>query len=291
MTISEIFGRIYKILDFTLFKIGDTSIGLGALVTFIVILVATVAFSRFISKLLATKVLSRMPIEEGKQYVLKRITEYTLIIIGAIVAFETIGIDLSGLAVIFGLLSVGIGFGLQNITSNFISGLILLFERPIEVGDRVTVGNIEGDVEEINIRSTTIRSLNNISIIVPNSEFVTSKVINWSHGDRKVRLDLNIGVSYDSDLDTVLQSLKEVALENEHVLKRPTPEVIFMEFANSSWNLQLRAWIADPKRHFQIRHALNCAIVNKFRANKIEIPYPQQDLHLRSSIPLTVKNK
>jgi len=291
MTISEIFSKIYKILDFTLFKVGDTSIGLGALFTFIVILAITVLLSRFIAKLLATKVLSRMPIEEGKQYVLKRITEYTLILIGAIVAFQTIGINLSGLAVIFGLLSVGIGFGLQNITSNFISGLILLFERPIEVGDRVTVGDIEGDVEEINIRSTTIRSLNNISIIVPNSEFVSSQVINWSHGDRKVRLDLDVGVSYDSDLDTVLQSLTDVAMENEQVLKRPAPEVIFMEFADSSWNLQLRAWIADPKRHFQIRHALNCAIVNKFRANKIEIPYPQQDLHLRSSIPLTVKSR
>jgi len=291
MTISEIFGRIYKILDFTLFKIGDTSIGPGALITFIIILVVTVAFSRFISKLLAAKVLSRMPIEEGKQYVLKRITEYTLVTIGTIIAFETIGIDLSGLTVIFGLLSVGIGFGLQNITSNFISGLILLFERPIEVGDRITVGNIEGDVEEINIRSTTIRSLNNISVIVPNSEFVSSQVINWSHGDRKVRLDLDVGVSYDSDLDMVLQSLKDVALENQKVLKRPAPEVIFMKFADSSWSLQLRAWIADPKRHYQIRHALNCAIVKKFRANKIEIPYPQQDLHLRSSIPLTVKNK
>ena len=132
----------------------------------------------------------------------------TLII--AIVAFQTIGINLSGLAVIFGLLSVGIGFGLQNVVSNFIAGLILLFERPISVGDRVTVGDTEGDVMEIKIRATIIRSLNNISIIVPNSEFISGRVINWSHGDAKVRLEIEVGVSYNSDLDLVLASLKEV---------------------------------------------------------------------------------
>ncbi|NIV15389.1 MAG: mechanosensitive ion channel, partial [Aliifodinibius sp.] len=131
---------------------------------------------------------------EGVSYSLIRITQYLIMIAGVVISFQFIGVDLSGLVFIFGLLSVGIGFGLQNITSNFVSGLVLLIERPIRVGDRVTVGDTLGDVLEINMRSTTIRTLTNISIIVPNSEFTSSNVINWSHGDPKVRLDLAIGV-------------------------------------------------------------------------------------------------
>jgi len=206
--------------------------------------------------------------------------------VGTIVAFQFIGIDLSGLMVVFGFLSVGIGFGLQNLTSNFISGLILLFERPIKVGDRVTVGDTEGDIEEINMRSTTVRSLNNISIIVPNSEFISSTVINWSHTDLKIRLDIDVGVSYNSDLDLVLRSLQEIAVENAEVLKEPTPEVLFIAFGDSSWNLRLRVWLNDPKRHQRVRSDINCAIVRKFRERGIEIPFPQRDLHIRSPLPL-----
>ena len=219
-----------------------------------------------------------------------RINHYIIIIIGAVVAFQFIGIDLSGLAVIFGLLSVGIGFGLQNITSNFVAGLILLFERPIKIGDRVLVGDTEGDVTDISIRSTTIRSLNNVSIIVPNSEFVSSNVVNWSHGDSKIRLNIEVGVSYNSDLDMVLKCLYEVAQENKDVLKYPKADVLLKEFGDSSWNMVLRVWINDPKGHHIVRSDINCAIVRKFRANKVEIPFPQRDLHLRSSEPLIVKN-
>jgi small-conductance mechanosensitive channel len=188
--------------------------------------------------------------------------------------------------VIFGLLSVGIGFGLQNVTSNFVAGLILLFERPIKVGDRITVGNTEGDVAEINIRSTTIRSLNNIAIIVPNSEFVSSTVINWTYGDQRVRLEIDVGVSYQSDLDIVFRCLREVAEEHREVLKDPKPEVLHTGFGDSSWKIRLRAWISNPKTHPQVRSALNCAIVRKFRENGVEIPFPQRDLHVRSPLPV-----
>jgi small-conductance mechanosensitive channel len=189
------------------------------------------------------------------------------------------------LAVIFGLLSVGIGFGLQNVTSNFIAGLILLFERPIEIGDRVTIGGTVGDVVAINIRSTTIRTLNNISIIVPNSEFVSSRVVNWSHGDPTVRLDLPVGVSYDSDLDLVVKALREVADENSKILKEPQTEVFFANFGDSSWNLALRVWLSDLVHYYQIQSEINSAIVRKFRELGVEIPYPQRDLHLKSPIP------
>ena len=291
MTLTNIYTQVNKILNAALFSLGDTKISLGSFIKFIVILTLFIYISKKISNWTAKKVLTKLPIQEGTQYVFKRFSEYALIIIGIVVAFNSIGIDLRGLTVIFGLLSVGIGFGLQNITSNFISGLILLFEQPIKVGDRVTVGDTEGDVLEINIRSTTIRSLNNISYIVPNSEFISAQVINWSHEDPKVRIDLKIGVSYSSDLDLVIRALTEVAVENGEVLKKPQPEVLLMEFGDSSWNLLLRVWIKNPKRHYYVRSDLNCAIVHKFRENNIEIPFPQRDLHVRSPLPVPFSNK
>ncbi len=290
MTLTNLYEQLNKIMNAALFSLGETKISLGSLLKFIVILTMFIYISKKISNWTAKKIISKLPMQEGTQYVLKRFTEYALIVIGVVIAFNSIGIDLRGLTVIFGLLSVGIGFGLQNITSNFISGLILLFEQPIKVGDRVTVGDTEGDVLEINIRSTTIRSLNNISYIVPNSEFISSQVINWSHEDPKVRIDLNVGVSYNSDLDLVVRSLTEVALENKEVLKNPNPEVLFMDFGDSSWDLKLRVWIMNPKRHYYVRSDLNCAIVHKFRKNNIEIPFPQRDLHVRSPLPVPFSN-
>ena len=262
-----------KIFTLTLFNLGDTPVSISSILVFFILLLLVIYLSRVLSSLL-----------------LRRLTEYSLVVIGAIIAFQTVGIDLSGLAVIFGLLSVGIGFGLQNITSNFISGLILLFERPITIGDRITVGDTEGDVQEINIRSTTIRTLNNITIIVPNSEFVESRVTNWSHGDLKVRLNIEVGVSYTSDLDAVLAALREVAEEHPKVLNTPDPEVLLMEFGDSSWNMRLRVWIANPQDVYYVRSDINCGIVRKFRERNIEIPYPQRDLHMRSPLPVPLEN-
>jgi len=286
MTVHTIFHSIQVFFDTRLFTIGTTDVTLSAIFVFLSILLIIVVFSRLFARKLVDRILIRLQIEEGTRYTFRRVIELVFILIGVIIAFQSIGINLSGLAVIFGLLSVGIGFGLQNITSNFVAGLILLFERPIKVGDRVTVGGMEGDVVEINIRSTTIRSLNNIDIIVPNSEFVSSQVVNWSHGDRKIRLDIEVGVSYNSDLETVLRSLKEVALENQEILRDPEPDVHLREFGDSSWNMKLRVWIDNPKRHPVVRSDINCAIVRKFRENGVEIPFPQTDLHLRSPLPM-----
>ena len=285
MTAKDLFDSVQGFLDIRLFTIGTTEVTLSAIFMFLFILLVVVILSRLFARKFVERILIRLQIEEGTRYTFRRIIELAFILIGAIIAFQSIGINLSGLAVIFGLLSVGIGFGLQNITSNFVAGLILLFERPIKVGDRVTVGDVEGDVMDINIRSTTVRSLNNIAIIVPNSEFVSSQVVNWSHGDRKIRLDIEVGVSYQSDLDTVLRSLKEVALENPEILRDPEPDVHLREFGDSSWNMKLRIWIDDPKRHPVVRSDINCAIVRKFRENGVEIPFPQRDLHLRSPLP------
>jgi small-conductance mechanosensitive channel len=253
---------------------------------FVIVMLMFFTASRLFNRLFIGKIMTRMNVEEGTRYNMLRVIHYLIMIIGAIVAFQFIGIDLSGLAVIFGLLSVGIGFGLQNVTSNFIAGLILLFERPIKIGDRITVGDTEGDVMEINIRSTTIKTLNNITIIVPNSEFISSNVINWSHGDPKIRINILVGVSYGSDIDTVIKALREVADEHPEALKIPKPDILLRSFGDSSWDMDLRIWISKPQRHHIIRSELNIAIVRKFRKYGVEIPFPQRDLHLRSPLPV-----
>lgn len=285
MTLSGLTEFIKNVLTTRLFTISQTEVTLSSVIVFFGLFVIIIVASRLLSRKLLEKILTRMQVEEGTRYTMRRVVEYVCILIGAIIAFQSIGINLSGLAVIFGLLSVGVGFGLQNVTSNFVAGLILLFERPIKVGDRVTVGEVEGDIMEINMRSTTVRSLNNIAIIVPNSDFVSSKVINWSHGDPKIRLDIDVGVSYSSDLDTVLRALKEVAWENTEVLDDPEPDVHLLEFGDSAWIMKLRVWLGNPKRHPVVRSDLNCAIVHKFEKNGIQIPFPQRDLHFRTPFP------
>lgn len=291
MTWDEVQAFINEVLNYTIFQIKETPVTVISILIFILFITGFIMLGVMARKALNRKILRRFKIDEGTSYTLSRITQYTIITIGALISFQFVGVDLSGLAVVFGLLSVGIGFGLQNITSNFISGLIILFERPISVGDRVTVSNIEGDVTEINIRATKVRTVNNVSIIVPNSEFVSKDVINYSHGDPTYRLDINVGVSYGSDLDKVLKAMKEVADENEHVMKNPETDVHLIGFGDSSWNMQLRVWIGNVKDYPQIRNQLNQAIVRKFREYGIEIPFPQRDLHMRSSVPLPVSKE
>lgn len=277
------------VMQYQLFIVNQTPITVVSLAMFLGIVLAFFFISKVIKDVLARRLLAHLQLSTGTSYTLLRLTQYVLWFVGGFVAFQFVGIDLSGVAVIFGFLSVGIGFGMQNLTSNFISGLILLFEQHIQVGDRVTVGDIEGNVVEINIRSTTIRSLNNIAIIVPNSEFIQATVINWSHGDPKTRLEIDIGVSYNSDLDLVIQSLKEVANEHPLLLKDPEPNVWLLSFGDSAWNMQLLVWVDSPKIRRQVISDINCAIVRKFRDHNIEIPFPQRDLHVRTSaVPIPV---
>ena len=288
MNLSDVIGVVEYFMNFKLFEINKTAVTPSSILMFLIFIAVFAMTSRLLQRVLRGQVFSRMRIDEGMQYTLTHITHYFIMIIGAVVAFQFIGIDLTGLAIILGFLSVGIGFGLQNITSNFVAGLILLLERPIKVGDRIMVGNQEGDVVEINMRSTTIRTLNNIAVIVPNSEFVSSKVENWSYGDETVRVDVNVGVSYESDLETVIRSLRETAAEHPEVLKNPAPDVLHAGFGDSAWNMRLRIWLADSRRHLEVHSEINCAIVRKFQENGVEIPFPQRDLHVRSPLPLPI---
>ncbi len=289
MTWEKFFTFITEQLNVVLFTLKQTKVTPLSILIFILFMALFILLGNIIRRILFNRVFNRFELDQGTKYTFSRVAQYLVVTIGVLISFQFIGIDLSSLAVVFGLLSVGIGFGLQNLTSNFISGLIILFERPISVGDRVIVNDIEGDVTEINIRSTKIRTLNNVSIIVPNSNFVSQEVVNYSFGDPTYRVDIEVGVSYGSDLENVLKVLKEVAEENENVMKNPEPEVHLKEFGESSWNMEVRAWIDQVYMHPRIRNELNRAIVRKFRENGIVIPFPQRDLHVRSSVPVPHK--
>lgn len=284
-SLTEVLQYISDLMQVTLFRIQDTPVTLLSLTIFILVLVGFSFLASFVKRMLNNRVLPRFIQDSGLRYTLARMSQYLIVIIGVFVSFQFLGIDLTGLAVIFGFLSVGIGFGLQNITSNFISGLIVLFERPISVGDRVSVSDVEGDVQEINIRSTTVKTLDNISIIVPNSQFVSQDVINYSHGDPTYRLSVDVGVSYGSDLDLVLKAMKEVAEESKHVLEHPSYDIHLRSFGDSAWNMKLLVWIADVKNKYTVQNELNQAIVRRFREYDIEIPFPQRDINFRNALP------
>jgi small-conductance mechanosensitive channel len=288
---TDILSAIQDFLNLRLFNLQDTPVTIMSLVIFIVFLSVFLFLGSFIRRFLQGKFLDKFEIDSGLKYTLSRVAQYIIVVLGILISFQFVGIDLTSLAVIFGLLSVGIGFGLQNVTSNFISGLIIMFERPISVGDRVEVDDIEGDVIEISIRSTKVRTINNISIIVPNSKFVENNVVNYSHGDPSFRLDINVGVAYSSDLDTVLKALNEVANEHPGVMKTPKHQVHLVEFGDSAWDMQLRVWISNVKERYRFRNEFNQAIVRKFAEYDIEIPFPQRDLHVRSTVDVPIKNR
>ena len=191
------------------------------------------------------------------------------------------GIKLSALTVFAGVLGVGIGFGMQNITANMVSGIVILFERPIKEGDMVRFKNNIGIVQKINLRATVIRTILNEHLIVPNSEFINSTVENMSFSDLKLRLRVDVGVSYSSDPFTVKQALLDAAYSTEHILKNPEPSVLFIAFGESSLDFQLFAWIESPKRRFETESDLHFAVIQKFRERGITIPFPQRDVYIK----------
>jgi len=212
---------------------------------------------------------------------------YCLLVLGVYISLQIVGLDLGSLAFIAGAIGVGIGFGLQNIINNFVSGIIILAERPISLGDRIEVGGVAGQVEKISLRSTTVITNDNIAMIVPNGEFISSTVTNWSHRDDKTRFRIPVGVHYNSDVHLVEKALLEAASECEDVLKNPGPAVRFLEFGDSSLNFELRVWSVTIYKHPNlVRSKVNFLIWDKFKKYDIEIPYPQQDLYIKELPPI-----
>lgn len=278
---TEIKALAESFFKFELFSLKDSPVTVSSIFIFILLLFVFHFLSRMAQRLLRNHILNRIDMDMATQYTMLRVMHYLTMVIGLLIAFQVVGIDLSGLAVIFGFLSVGIGFGLQNITSNFMSGLILLMEKPIKVGDRVTVTDYLGDVLEINIRSTTIRTLQNVHVIVPNSEFVSSHVINWSHGDVKVRLDLVLPVAYGSDLEIIQAIFDRVAGKHPDILTHPEPLLHFEEFADSYWKLVAKVWLPNPKWKERVQSEFYMGIIKEFHNAGVVIPFPQRDVYLK----------
>jgi small-conductance mechanosensitive channel len=285
-TLGTIISEVGRIIEYPIVYINQRPLTITSFLVAILVFLIFIFLSWVLRKIARTRIFPKYKLDEGIQLVILRVTHYVLVGLGIIVAVQSIGLNLTSLAVVFGLLSVGIGFGLQHVASNFISGLIILFERPIKIGDRVTIGDVWGDVVNISLRATLIRTVDNITIIVPNSEFISSQVINWSHRDPKVRIHIPVGVAYGSDVPLVISSLLEVARNHPEVMEDPPPKVWFNEFGNSSLNFELLAWTLDPKKRPDIISDLNKGIDEIFRKNKVVIPFPQRDLHIRSSVPI-----
>jgi small-conductance mechanosensitive channel len=266
-----------------LLKVGGSPITPGSLFMIILSLFLLFYLTGKLHKLLIKRIFPRYNIDTAVGISIATLTRYLLIVIGLVIIFQTSGIDLTALGILFGALGIGIGFGLQNITSNFISGIIILFEKPVKIGDRVEVGEIVGNIVKISARATTIINNDNIAVVVPNSEFINSQVINWSLNSRDVRFNFPVGVSYKEDPQKIKRILLEVANANEGVLKSPKPDVLFDGFGESSLDFNLRIWTFEySDRPKVLKSQLYYAIFEKFKEHGVEIPYPQRDLHLKS---------
>ncbi len=274
---------ITSVLDYHLFSIGNQPITPAQLIVLIVALVVTAVLARGTHRLVEERVLRHMP--EGQRYTLARLSHHAIWLLGIVVGLRLVNIDLTALTIVVGALGLGVGLGLQNIVADFTAGIVLLFERPIKVHDRVTSETFEGNVVAINFRATTIVTNDNITMIVPNSVFVNHRVINWSHEDPKIRIHVPIGVAYGSDVKLVTETLLELARADAGVRAEPAPAVHFVEFGDSSLNFELLVWIDNPADHFRLRSRLNYAIDEAFRARGVQIPFPQRDLHVRTVPP------
>src|SRR6266571_676491 len=251
----------------------------------IALLVAVFWFSSRTKRFLFNRFLSRSCFDRALQHSIAQIVGYIVLIVGIFIILENAGIHLAALTVFAGAVGVGVGFGLQNIASNFISGLVILAERPITIGDRVEVAGITGQVQQIRARSTVIRTNDNITMIVPNTKFIDSPVTNWTYGDPRVRFRIPVGVAYGSDIAKVREALLAAGGENPNTLKDPAPSVFLQKFGDNSIDFELVVWSSEMSaRPSRYRSDLNFAIEQKFREAGIEIAFPQRDLHIRSGV-------
>ncbi|MDP3462724.1 MAG: mechanosensitive ion channel [Bacteroidales bacterium] len=272
-----------EVWHYHLFQLGKTNITTKSVVILLILLFLLFFITGILKKLLVRRVFPRYGIDVGVAQSISTIIRYVLLIIGLVVIFQTTGIDLSALGLLVGALGIGIGFGLQNITNNFISGIIILFERPVKVGDRIEIDDLQGNIINISARSTTVITNDNIAVIVPNSDLISNRVINWSLNNKQVRLNFPVGVSYKEDPANIRRLLIEVASNNAGVLKTPEPDVLFESFGDSSLNFILRIWTLDySDTPMVLKSQLYYAIFEKFKEHDIEIPYPQRDIHIKS---------
>lgn len=269
--------------QFSVIKVGNIELSLLLILKIGFIIWGLILFSHILNKFLDKRVYPKTRLDESARYTISTFIKYALIFLGLITGLNIIGFKLSTLNVLAGTVGIGIGIGLQEIAKNFISGLILLVERPVKVGDYIDLDGLPGRVSAIKARGTVINTYDNISVVVPNSDFITKQVVNWSYNDRVIRLCVPVGVAYGSDVDLVQKSLLAVAEQHNKVLKKPAPNVYFTEFGADALVFKLYVWTNDQQYRFKLASDLHFMIDKLFRDRKICIAFPQRDLHLKTS--------
>ncbi len=275
--------RAFALKVLTGVQIGSVTISLIGIFTGIVVFVVALLLSRWFQRWLDGQVLARGKVDSGVRNSIRLAVGYAGMALAGLVGISAAGIDLSNLALVAGALSLGIGFGLQNIVSNFVSGLILLAERPFKVGDWIVAGTIQGTVKRISVRATEIETFQRQSIILPNSDLINQAVGNWTHRSKLGRLEIPVGVAYSSDVKRVQEIMLEVATREPRVARTPEPVVYFLGFGASSLDFELRVFLTDILDQIPALNAIRFGILEAFRANGIEIPFPQQDVHIKAA--------
>ncbi|MGB1251596.1 MAG: mechanosensitive ion channel family protein [Candidatus Promineifilaceae bacterium] len=276
-----VIGSIVTVQAIPLITVGTYTLTVGILAALLLTIYTTIVCSWLLQDILYRLIEPNIEGDPGIVHSINTIGRYTVIAIGILFALRAVGLDLTSFAIIGGGLSVGIGFGLQQIVANFFAGIILVFEQALRPGDIVKLDEEIGVVEKLNIRSTVIRTYDNVEVIVPNERFLTSKLVSYTKSDRTVRLSLPVGAGYDSDPEQVQQILLKAAQSHPSVLRKPNPIVFFKGFGDSSIDFTLMVWLQDPRDMPRVRSDLNFSIWKYFAEYKIEIPFPQHDLNLR----------
>jgi small-conductance mechanosensitive channel len=272
-------------LDGMAMQVGEKRISVLAVGKLVLAVAVLWMLALWIARLIENRISQAAYVNPGMQVALVKLSKFLLLVLAFLLALDAVGIDLTALTVFGGALGVGLGFGLQRIASNFISGFIVLFDRSIRPGDVITIGDKFGWVQELRARYVVVRDRDGVDRLIPNETLITNEVINWSFGDRNVRLKIPVSISYDNDPEQALALLREAARTNPRVLAEPEPATRLMAFGDSGIELELRVWIQDPESGLaSVRSDINLAIWRAFKAAGIVIPYPQRDLHIRSGL-------
>ncbi|NES82081.1 MAG: mechanosensitive ion channel [Moorea sp. SIO1G6] len=279
--LSKVWNIVLKVFTTKLFQLGTQELSLIMIVQLIVMAIVTLYISRKLQDVIKRRVLTRFGLDRGTREALSSLIGYVLTVLGFLIVLQTAGINLSSLTVFAGAMGIGLGFGLQNLTANFISGLAILFEKPIKVGDYVKVDDLSGTVEKISIRSTTIRTNDGVFVIVPNTSFLENNVVNWSYEDPRARLRIPVDVPDESDPVIVTEVLLEAARKEPEVLPSPAPEVYFKGFGDGM-DFELLVWIDNPPNMESIQSSLYYLIEEQLREQGIEHAEPQRDLYIRN---------
>lgn len=275
--------EVLEAMDAFAFKLGDNRISLLIVTKLALLVVLLWILALWLAAVIERRLLGSKHVSIGMQVALAKIARFFLITFASLIALDSVGIDLTALAVFGGALGVGLGFGLQRIASNFISGFIVLFDRSIRPGDVITVGTRFGWVQELRARYIVVRDRDGVETLIPNETLVTTEVINWSYTDSNVRLKIPVQISYSDDPEQAMALMMEVARNTKRVIQSPEPACRLMEFADSGIALELRVWINDPQNGVaNVRSDVNVGIWHAFKAANITIPFPQRDVHIKS---------